>query len=119
MCVERVCGPMGRSDPVAAVDAFVERVEAADVPSVDRLVLFGSVARGDHRADSDVDLLAVLHDTDDPSAVEETLRDIAFDVMLERGVAISVHAVTTSRLDARADHPFFETVLSEGRPIYG
>lgn len=119
MCVDRLHGAMGRSEHAAAVDAFVDRVEAADVPALDRLVLFGSVARGDHRADSDVDVLAILDDVADPSAVEERLRDIAYDVMLDRGVAISVHAVTTSRLAARDDHPFFETVMSEGRPIYG
>lgn len=86
-------------------------------PAVGRLVLLGSVARGDARSDSDVDVLALLDEAANPCAVEEELRDIAFDVMLEEGVAISIHAVTAPRLDAREDH--FATVLAEGRPIYG
>lgn len=109
---------MGRRHE-AAVEEFVRRVEAADLPTVDRLVLFGSVARNDERDDSDVDVLAVLEEPDDDREVEEALRDVAYDVMLETGVNVSVHAVTADNLEARGDHPFFETVLAEGRPIYG
>ena len=43
-----------------AAEEFVERVEEADLPAVERLVLFGSVAHTTHTADSDVDVLAVI-----------------------------------------------------------
>ncbi|WP_123538615.1 nucleotidyltransferase domain-containing protein [Halosimplex salinum] len=102
-----------------AVDAFVERVEDGDFDAIQRLYLFGSVARGTQRPDSDVDIFAVLDDGADVSAVEERLRDLAYDVMLEGGPAFSIHAVTESTVEARADHPFFRTALDEGRPIYG
>ncbi|MFB6140403.1 MAG: nucleotidyltransferase domain-containing protein [Halosimplex sp.] len=68
-----------------AVEAFVDRVEGGEFDAVRRLYLFGSVARGVHRSDSDVDVFAVLADDADVSAVEEQLRDVAYDVMLERG----------------------------------
>lgn len=48
---------------VDAADAFVRRVEAADVNGVERLLLFGSAARQEAVGlDSDVDFLVVLDD---------------------------------------------------------
>lgn len=102
-----------------AVDAFVGRVEDEDIDAVQRIYLFGSVAHGVHRADSDVDIFAVVDDSADVSDVEERLRDVAYDVMLERGAVFSIHAVSESTLEQRGDHPFFRTVLDEGQAVYG
>lgn len=102
-----------------AVDVFVDRVEAADPDAVERLYLFGSVARGTQRPDSDIDIFAVLDDEADISATEERLRDIAYDVTLSGGPAFSIHAAPESTVEERTNHPFFRRVLDEGRPIYG
>jgi predicted nucleotidyltransferase len=102
-----------------AVTDFVDGVEAARLPGLRRLVLFGSVARSTHTDDSDVDVLAVVDDGADETAVEERLRDIAYGVMLEHGPAFSIHGVTESALERRSDHPFFRRALSDGRRIYG
>lgn len=102
-----------------AVASFVARVEAADVAGLQRLVLFGSVARSTHTDDSDIDVLAVIDDGADETAVEERLRDIAYDVVLERGTVFSIHGVTESTLERRSDHPFFRRALSDGERIYG
>lgn len=102
-----------------AVAAFVDRMEATDFPGVRRLVLFGSVARGTQAKDSDIDILAVLAEGADEAAVEERLRDLAYEVMLEHGAAFSVHGVTESTLDRRSDHPFFRSALTDGKAIYG
>lgn len=103
----------------AALDDFVERVEAGNLPSVRQLFVFGSVARGTHSADSDVDVLAILDADADVTEMEERLRDLAYDVMLDHGTVFSIHGVTQSTLDSRSDHPFFQRVEAEGRPIYG
>ena len=103
----------------AAVDAFVDSVESAAVPSLRRLVLFGSVARATHEPDSDVDVLAILDESADVGDVEDELRGLAYEVALEHDVVFSIHAVTESTMAERGDHPFFENVLAEGRPVYG
>lgn len=102
-----------------AVSAFVEEVEEADIPALQRLVLFGSVARATHGSDSDVDVLAIVDDGTDRRAIADRLRNVAYDVMLEYGVAFSIHAVTESTLEDRSDHPFFSRVASDGAAIYG
>jgi predicted nucleotidyltransferase len=101
----------------SAVEDFVERIEASDFSTVQRLVLFGSVARETHSPRSDIDVLAVLDSGVDASAVEERLRDEAYEVMLDHGIPFSIHAVIESDLERRSDHPFFRNVLTEGRTI--
>jgi predicted nucleotidyltransferase len=82
------------------------------------LYLFGSTARGEANAlDSDVDFLAVASDDADKSAVEDQLRDIAYDVMLEHGPVVEVHVISESTFQSRRTdgHPFITQVLAEGR----
>lgn len=109
------------SDPPAehgrAVAALQRRLRNAGLPGVERVVLFGSVARNEHGADSDVDVLAILDD-DDPEDAAERVRDVAYDAMLETGTAISVQAVRADRFADRADHPFFGRVRAEGTTVY-
>jgi predicted nucleotidyltransferase len=55
-----------RAEVSAAIDAVVQRI-ARDF-SPERIILFGSHARGDAREDSDIDLLVLFRDVDDPRA---------------------------------------------------
>ncbi len=102
-----------------AVERFVDRVSAVQVPELRRLILFGSVARGTHDQDSDIDMLAIIADGADTFTMEEQLRDIAYDLMLEHGTAFSIHGVSESTFERRADHPFFRRAVEEGKTIYG
>lgn len=63
----------GPPEPDEAVAAFVERVETANLSDLQRLLLFGSVARSTHGRDSDVDILAAVADGADEVAIEERL----------------------------------------------
>jgi uncharacterized protein (UPF0332 family)/predicted nucleotidyltransferase len=55
---------------------FLERLEAECGDRVQRVVLFGSRARGDHEAESDVDLLVVTAEEEDKAVVDRlTPRD--------------------------------------------
>jgi predicted nucleotidyltransferase len=107
---------------------FGERPEDANVQSIlarvvelyrpERVYLFGSRARGDHRDDSDFDLLAVLPDDAD----EERLRSRRFyencwdlprsaDVLIWRRTSFDAQA-------ARVVASLPATVLREGRLLY-
>ena len=94
-----------------AADAFAARAQERYGDSIQRLVVFGSTARGDTHGDSDVDVFLVLEN----EAREERLRDLAYDTGLEYGVVFSVHTLSVDRFESRTDHPFIRTVLEEGR----
>jgi len=74
----------GEAPVLVAVRDFVSRVAARH--SVMAAVLFGSRARGTHRADSDIDIAVVLRGR--RGKLTDTsldMADMAFDVLLETG----------------------------------
>lgn len=79
-----------------------------------KVILFGSVARGEAGLESDVDLLVVWD-----GKVEDAYRQLipaATDVLIERGVDLSIHPFTIEQYDAiaRLRTGFFENVDREG-----
>jgi len=83
--------PEAHADPVGLA---IARQMAARLPSIygDRLrgvYLYGSRARGDHRPDSDVDILIVLDRVDEYGAELRLSAELASDLSLEHGLTIS------------------------------
>jgi predicted nucleotidyltransferase len=101
-----------------AATAFFDRVRGRLDTSVETLYLFGSVARKDASAESDVDVLAVVADTADYAVVDDRLLDIAYDVQLAYGVRVEVHLIRATEFEARKARgdPFVQAVLEEGTP---
>lgn len=115
--------PVARSNDVAegahesAARAFVHGVERRDIPGVEELRLFGSTVRGEASGiASDVDFLAVVADDVDRAAIEDQLRDLAYDVMLEYGPVVEVHVFSRAEFERRRrqNHPFIRRILREG-----
>lgn len=99
----------------SAAEAFAHRVEIRQFEGLEKLVLFGSTSRGDASGrSSDVDFLAVVSDDADRDRIEESLRDIAYDVMLECGPVVEVYVLSRSEFEDRRDHPFLVRANREG-----
>lgn len=93
-------------------EEFVRRLKRRYGDRIERVVLFGSVARGEARKDSDVDLLVVA-----PGDRFLLRRELMADViayLLERGVYISVKVVTPQNLEELRDTGFLRGVMEEG-----
>jgi DNA invertase Pin-like site-specific DNA recombinase/predicted nucleotidyltransferase len=70
-----------------AARAFMQRLEGRHL-AIEGLV-FGSRARGDHRADSDADIAVILKgESGDRYKVAGDMAGIAFDVMMETGILV-------------------------------
>ncbi|HEX2021943.1 MAG TPA: nucleotidyltransferase domain-containing protein [Candidatus Thermoplasmatota archaeon] len=96
------------------MEDFLARLPAESRRRVTKVVVFGSVARGEAGPESDVDLLVVWD-----GRVEEAYRHlipIATDVLIERGVDLSIHPFTVEEYEriARVRTGFFENVDREG-----
>ena len=79
----------------AAILLFAEKVSQQF--DVDRIILFGSRARGDYRSQSDADVAVILRGA--PGSFLENklaLADIAYDVMLETDAPIQAHPIWTA-----------------------
>lgn len=97
---------MSESVQRRAFDAFAERARERLDGSLRRLVLYGSVARGEERPDSDVDVFAVVGRPSD----KRVLHDVAFDVELEYEVAISLIVRTPDEYGSMEGSRFAEEV---------
>lgn len=101
-----------------AARAFVDRVQSRFDGELERIYVFGSTARGETRGlASDVDVLVVISEPADRQRVNDTLGEIAYDVMLEYGPVIELHVLTDAEFERSRDqrHPFVRNVIDEGR----
>lgn len=101
-----------------AAAEFVERARSHHDEDLAELYVFGSTVRGEASGrSSDVDVLIVLEDTPDRDAVADSLRDIAYDVMLEYGPLVELHILDEPAFERhqRDGNRFIKNVLAEGR----
>ena len=77
-----------------------------------RLILYGSYARRDAREGSDVDLLVVLREVEDPLRERERLSELISRLSLRYNVVLSVLPVAEE--DLARPKPLFLNVRKEG-----
>lgn len=82
-------------------------------PRLDRLLLYGSQARGDAEEDSDVDVLVVLHGEVHPGEEIRRTGGVVADVSLVNDLVISCAFVSSQRFRAEKS-PFLLNVRREG-----
>lgn len=78
-----------------------------------QIVLFGSEARGDARADSDIDLLLLVDKEPVTLADRMALTAPLYDIELETGIQINPIVESLRRWGKRFT-PFYENVIKEG-----
>jgi predicted nucleotidyltransferase len=79
--------------PAATIDdptlrRFRAELNALYGERIERVVLFGSRARGDARDDSDYDIAVFLHDLTDYWREADRIVDIETDILLESGALV-------------------------------
>ncbi len=99
--------------PQKAIDQVVEQIVEKFKPQ--RIILFGSYARGNPRPESDVDLLVVM---DTPLKESKQSLEIRRHLDVMFGMDLIVH--TPKRLKERVDMGdwFLRDVLKEGKVLY-
>jgi predicted nucleotidyltransferase len=104
-----------RAPAQAALDRLVERIVEAVHPL--RIVLFGSAARGDMGASSDLDLLVVMPDGTHRRRTTQRLYRCVKGI----GVPFDILVTTPSFLERHRQNPglVYRTILEEGKTVYG
>ncbi len=83
-----------------------------------RIILFGSAARGDFNAESDLDILIIKSDV----AERGIDRQLEVDRLIERnGIALDmlVYKPEEIELALKLGDPFIKEVFAKGRVLYG
>jgi predicted nucleotidyltransferase len=101
-------------DALARLDEITKRIVRASNP--EKIILFGSHARGDFMPDSDLDLLVIISGVVRPRAESTRLRRAL------RGLLVPVDiVVATPEQIERLGHVrglIYHTTLSEGKVVY-
>ena len=105
--------PMATNDPV--LRRFREELDRAYGDRIERVVLFGSRARGDHREDSDYDIAVFLKDYARWYDEVKRLAAIGIDVLYDTGALISAKPFRGA--DFEAPTGFMNEVRRDGREL--
>jgi predicted nucleotidyltransferase len=93
-----------------ALEEFVRRAKAEHGAKIEKIIVFGSYARGDYSEESDVDILVVWTGEEEEGWREITR--IAFGVLLDTEEYISVKVLSPK--DMKADNIFVKSILEDG-----
>lgn len=104
-----------------AVEAFVSTAMKQFDGRLDRIILYGSKARGDDHPESDLDLLVLLRG--DAGVDWRDARGLSFlaaDICLETGVDVSAKCLSADRFDREAAEAvgFASRVAREGLTLW-
>ena len=92
------------------------KTKISDKYSLHKIKIFGSTARGDRRADSDIDVFVHLSRVD--RRIEEDLFDMAYDLELKYDCLIDIIVFDDVALKGPlAAVPIYHEVLSEGMEV--
>lgn len=96
------------------VGEFVRVVLEKYGEKIENIILFGSVARGEAKEDSDIDILVV------GNVSLEELVDVSFPILLEYGELISTKNMKKEHFEylAKEGYSFVRNILREGVVLY-
>lgn len=97
-----------------AIETFLTRIRQAHPQRVKQMRLFGSKARGDSHAGSDIDILLIVDEEN--WQFRHAISNIAADVSLAHDVLIEPRVIGQARWDKMRRHHFvlYENVQAEG-----
>lgn len=98
----------------SAIEAFLERVRERYPELIHQAILFGSKARGDSRADSDIDVLLVVNEESWP--LRQEISTLAAQVSLAYDVLIGPRVIGRERWARMRRYRFtlYENVQADG-----
>ena len=88
-----------------------EFAEAINSDYIIKIILFGSVARGDDSEESDIDILIV---SDYHMEIDDVIADEVAWIMYDKGELISAHVMSEDIFNKTQHFSFLSTVLKEG-----
>lgn len=99
----------------SVVHIFAAKAREACGDAIEDILLFGSVARGDDRPDSDIDILVITREED--FHLRELLTALAFDLMIETGERLSVKVLSRADVVAHRQYAFLRNVAADAVAI--
>lgn len=99
----------------------VKRVPKLIPNDLEKIILFGSYARGDYTEESDIDIAILLTcDRKDTAKYKNGLVELSAEMDLENMVVVNFICIPYSEYNERKQYyPFYANIDREGKVIYG
>lgn len=97
--------------------AFADELGQRLGSELDRIVLFGSVARGQHGSDSDVDVLILLRGRRDPLLLDRA-HDLALELEERYAAVLSLKILGRADVERTRPTAFWQAVEREGIDLW-
>lgn len=100
---------------------FAEEVKRVLGKDMEKIIVYGSYARGDFDGNSDIDIMILTSRSEEEiRPVEYELYDVAFDFLMKYGIDISVIVKNKEHFNYWLGAlPFYDNVEREGMIIHG
>lgn len=92
----------------------IEFAESLNHPSIMKIILFGSVARGEDNENSDIDVLIITNKKSDKNIIVDEVYDKVVDVLVKTGEHISVKIKSKNYYEKSKNFSFFSNVDRDG-----
>ena len=92
----------------------IDFAKSLNHPQIEKIILFGSVARGDDIGESDIDVLIVTSKRSDKFEIEDDVYNKVWDILLSTGENISVKIRSNSYFEKNKNYSFLSNVRKEG-----
>ncbi|KZX15228.1 nucleotidyltransferase domain protein [Methanobrevibacter cuticularis] len=83
-------------------------------PEIEKIILYGSVARDEDSKDSDIDILIIVSNVDDDLKIEDDIYEKTFDTLLKTGESLSVQMVDNEHYKKYSHFSFYKNVKKDG-----
>ncbi len=107
------------------LQVILEQVKNASIQLygdwLNKIILYGSYARGDYTDESDIDIMIVLNcEPDEIKKLRSPTAEMTSDISLEKEVLLSVLLRDKKHYENNADFlPFYKNIEKEGVTVYG
>ncbi|MDR0911817.1 MAG: nucleotidyltransferase domain-containing protein [Methanobrevibacter sp.] len=92
----------------------IEFAKSLKHPEIVKVILFGSVARGEDKKDSDIDIIIVTNKKSDKQLILDDVYDKVIDVLIKTGEHISVKFKENKYFEKHKDFSFISNVNCDG-----
>ena len=89
----------------------IDFAKSLNYPEIEKIILFGSVARGKDKDESDIDILILTTDED---KITDKVYDKVVDVILKFQELISLKIISVDEYNIIKNTPFISNILKEG-----
>jgi predicted nucleotidyltransferase len=92
----------------------IDFAQSLNHPEIEKIILFGSVARGEDTDESDIDIIIITYNVNDDLRIEDEIYGKTFDTLLKTGEYLSVKMIDSEHYKKHENFSFYRNIMKDG-----